>query len=76
MEKLRPGRTEDGKMNNTNSETESSATFVVRVGRKPGKPWKGKVTCVDERRQQEFDNVQELMTLMDSSLQPEKDPEE
>lgn len=56
-------------------ETESSATFVVRVSRKPGEPWRGQVSWVTERCQQKFDNMQELFELMDSTLRREEQRE-
>lgn len=47
---------------------ERSATFLVRVSKKPNEPWQGNVVWVSERCEQTFSTMQELFTLMDSTL--------
>lgn len=54
------------------TEEECSATFVVRVSKKPGEPWTGNVAWVTERCQQNFGSMQELFQLMNSTLTREE----
>ena len=58
----------DAGMRAADSSMETTATFVVRVSRKPGEPWKGNVAWVTERCQQNFSSMQELLELIDDTL--------
>lgn len=51
---------------------ERSATFLIRVSKKPNEPWQGNVIWVSERCEQTFTSMQELFSLMDESLQREE----
>ncbi|MDD4076104.1 MAG: hypothetical protein PHC80_08415 [Eubacteriales bacterium] len=48
---------------------EAQETFVIRVNRKAGGAWQGNVVWIGERCEQQFRNMQELITLMDDTLQ-------
>lgn len=50
---------------------ECSATFLIRVNKKPNEPWVGNVVWVSERCEQTFASMQELFSIMDSTLQRE-----
>ncbi len=54
---------------------ERSATFLVRVSKKPHEAWKGNVVWVSERCEQTFSTMQELFQIMDSTLQEESNNE-
>ena len=51
---------------------ERSATFLIRVNKKPNEPWQGNVIWVSERCEQSFTSMQELFNLMDDTLQKEE----
>lgn len=55
-------------MKQENTPGECAATFVVRVTKKPNRPWQGNVVWVTERCEQKFSSMQELFALMDSTL--------
>lgn len=48
---------------------EAQETFVIRVNRKESGAWQGNVVWIGERCEQQFRNMQELITLMDDTLQ-------
>ena len=48
---------------------EAQETFVIRVNRKGGGAWRGNVVWIGERCEQQFQNMQELIALMDDTLQ-------
>ena len=52
---------------------ERSATFLIRVNKKPNEPWQGNVVWISERCERNFSNMQELFQLMDSTLREEED---
>ena len=54
---------------------ERSATFLIRVNKKPNEPWQGNVIWVSERCEQTFTSMQELFGLMGDSLQEEAEQE-
>lgn len=54
---------------------ERSATFLIRVNKKPNEPWQGNVIWVSERCEQTFTSMQELFSLMGDSLQKEEEQE-
>lgn len=51
---------------------ERSATFLIRVNKKPNEPWQGNVVWVSERCEQNFTSMQELFQLMDDTLHEEE----
>lgn len=51
---------------------ERSATFLVRVNKKPNEPWQGNVIWVSERCERSFSTMQELFELMDDTLTEEQ----
>lgn len=51
---------------------ERSATFLIRVNKKPNEPWQGNVIWVSERCEQTFTSMQELFSLMGDTLQKEE----
>jgi len=50
---------------------ERSATFLIRVHKKPSEPWQGNVIWVTERCEQTFTSMQELFHMMDTTLHEE-----
>lgn len=48
---------------------EAEATFVVRIKQRPGDTWRGDVSWVSGSGKQKFENMQELFSLMNDSLQ-------
>lgn len=47
---------------------ERSATFLIRINKKPGAPWQGNVVWVCEHCEQNFSSMQELFRLMNDTL--------
>ena len=47
---------------------ERSATFLIRINKKPNELWQGNGVWVSERCERTFSNMQELFQIMDSTL--------
>ena len=52
---------------------EEQETFVVRMNRKPSGAWNGNIVWINERCEQKFQNMQELIALMGSATQRRAD---
>jgi NADPH:quinone reductase-like Zn-dependent oxidoreductase len=53
--------------------TGAQGTFVIRILNRQNATWQGIVTCVDKKEDQSFRSLLELIKLIDSSFDEEKE---